>query len=74
MNNHTESILRRIVKPGNGDVEAVIIQNDVVVFPLSGSIAIFYNGIKTTVNAGEILLLNKGIHQLEFCDCELLMF
>lgn len=74
MNNHTESILRRIVKPGNGDVEAVIIKNDVVVFPLSGSIAIFYNGIKTSVNAGEILLLNKGIHQLEFCDCELLMF
>ena len=74
MNNNTESILRRIVKSGNGDVEAVTIKNDLVVFPLSGSVAIFYNGIKTCVNTGEILLLNKGIHQLEFCDCSLIAF
>ena len=72
--NHSESILRRIVKPGNGSVEAVQIDNDLVIFPLSGSIEIFYNGIKTAVGSGDILLLNKGIHQLEFCDCKLIQF
>ena len=74
MNNHTKSILYRIAKRGGSGVEAVNIENDLVVFPLCGSVAIFYNGIKTVVGASELLLLNRGIHQVEFDDCQLIVF
>ncbi|MBQ6869549.1 MAG: hypothetical protein IJO17_03690, partial [Alistipes sp.] len=74
MNNHKNSIMYRLEKSGMGEVEAVMLEDDVVVFVVGGSLNILYNGVKTVISQHDILLLNKGVHRIEFCDCSAVVF
>ena len=74
MNSHKNAIVYRLEKSGMDEVEAVMLEEDVVVFVVCGSLNILYNGVKTTIPQQNILLLNKGLHQVEFCDCQTVVF
>ena len=74
MNNHKNAIVYRLEKSGMDEVEAVMLEEDVVVFVVCGSMNILYNGIKTVIPQHDILLLNKGVHRIEFCNCNAVVF
>ena len=74
MNSLKNAIVYRLEKSGMGEVEAVVLEDDVVVFVVCGSLNILYNGVKTAIPQQNILLLNKGLHQVEFCDCSAVVF
>lgn len=47
---------------------------NLIVFPVGGELTIFYNGIKTRIEKGSVLLLNKALHNIEYNDCRLIVF
>lgn len=54
--------------------ESLQSDENLIVFPVSGVLSIFYNGIRTHIENGSVLLLNKGLHNLEYNHCDLIVF
>lgn len=75
MNNRKEPyIVRRVSKTVSDEVEAVMLDRELVVYVVSGEMKILYNGFKTVVDAGKVVLINRGFHQFEYSDCEMVVF
>lgn len=73
-NQKKTAILGRVTAKSGGEPAMVVVENLMVLFVENGSLAIYYNGNKTVVNRGSILLLNQGVHHIAYNDSWLKTF